>query len=134
MPRVYLGRLAREDGDIPRATAYLDTAIRLDTTNAVAFREMGQLQLYAQRPQLAVSFFRRAIERDQDDRVAQGWMACALSSAGNADLAERFYSRAGAGDWTACRRNPAAAGQLPPGGVVPPPAGLGGPPRQPLTP
>jgi hypothetical protein len=76
MARVYLGRLAREDGDIPRATAYLDTAIRLDTTNAVAFREMGQLQLYANRPQLAVSFFRRAIERDPTTAWRRGgWRA-----------------------------------------------------------
>jgi tetratricopeptide (TPR) repeat protein len=120
MPRVYLGRLAREDGDIPRATAYLDSAIRLDTANTVAFREMGQLQLYANRPTLAVSFFRRALERDQTDRVAQGWMGCALTRTGDLALAERFYARAGAGDWTGCRQQPGVGA----------PAGA----RQPLAP
>lgn len=118
MPRVYLARLARESGDVPRATAYLDTAIRLDTLNALAFREMGQLQLYANRPQLAVSFFRRAIERNGTDSVANGWMACALTSAGNTALAQRFYARAGAGEWTACQQAgafspPPAAGATP---------------------
>jgi tetratricopeptide (TPR) repeat protein len=136
MPRVYLGRLAREDGDIPRATAYLDSAIRLDTANTVAFREMGQLQLYANRPTLAVSFFRRALERDPADRVAQGWMGCALTRTGDAALAERFYARAGAGDWTGCRQQPGAvAGPGAPdgaGGYAPPPAAPGA--RQPLTP
>jgi tetratricopeptide (TPR) repeat protein len=137
-PRVYLARLAREDGDIPRATAYLDSAIRLDQTSAVAFREMGQLQLYANRPDLAVSFFRRAIERDESDRVALGWMACSLTRAGNAELAERFYQRAGTGEWTACRQAAPTLGA--PGGVPGAGAAPGSYPaavpaaRQPLTP
>ena len=122
MPRVYLARLARESGDLVRATAYLDTAIRIDTTNPVAFREMGQLQLQAERPQLAASFFRRAIERDPNDRVAQGWLACALTRVGNVEVAERFYARAGAGDWTACRQSAGSVGA--PNGFGPP----GGPP------
>jgi tetratricopeptide (TPR) repeat protein len=143
MARVYLGRLAREDGDILKATALLDTAIRLDTANAVAYREMGQLQLQANRPTLAVSFFRRALERNAEDRVAQGWMGCALTRSGDVQLAERFYGRAGDGDWTSCRQTAPGAvppGAVPPGGVPGAPAGAAGgsaaPPttRQPLTP
>jgi hypothetical protein len=140
-PRVYLARLAREDGDVARATALLDTAIRLDTTNAVAYREMGQLQLQANRPQLAVSFFRRALLWNGTDTVANGWMGCALARTGQAALAENFYSRAGPGDWTACRQGVPQAGV--PAAAAPGVAVPGGPgsyspvapgARQPLRP
>jgi hypothetical protein len=78
---------------------------------------MGQLQLAAGRPQLAVSFFKRAIERNGTDSVANGWMGCALTRLGNTALAENFYGRAGTGEWTACRQ-----AAVPPGGV---PVGAG---------
>jgi predicted negative regulator of RcsB-dependent stress response len=125
---VFLARLAREDGDLARAASELELAIRADTGSALAYREMGQLQLQAGRPDLAVRFLERSISRDQQDRVAQGWMACALSRQGNADLAQRFYQRAGSGDWDACRAAvPGAPGgvQGVPGGV---PGGLPGAP------
>jgi tetratricopeptide (TPR) repeat protein len=140
-PHVYLARLARRDGDVPRATAELTTALRLERTNAVALREMGMLQLQANQPQLAGRFLARAIASDASDSVAMGWMGCALTRQGNAALAANFYARAGQGEWTACQQSaPAGAG---PAGVaapgLPPGAPLGAPPgasgsRAPLGP
>jgi predicted Zn-dependent protease len=114
--RVFLARLAREDGDLTRATSELTRAIELDTTSALAFREMGQLQLQANRPDLAARFLERALRRDQTDRVALGWMGCAMARQGQGELAERFFQRAGQGDWSPCR--PAVYG--PPGAVAGP--------------
>lgn len=110
---VFLARLSREDGDLTRATSELTRAIELDTTSALAFREMGQLQLQANRPDLAARFLERALKRDPRDVVALGWMGCAMARQGQAELAERFFQRAGQGDWSPCR--PAAYG--PPGAV-----------------
>lgn len=135
LPHVWLARLAREDGDLPRATTELERAIRLEPTNAIAQREMGQLLLQGNRPDLAINFFKRAIEADNTDRVAQGWMACALTRQGNVQLARSFAERAGQGDWSGCvsaaptmpmmpgqmpgQMPPAAPGAYPPGAVPP---------------
>jgi hypothetical protein len=102
---------------------------------------MGQLQLQANRPQLAVSFFRRALLWNGTDTVANGWMGCALARTGQSALAESFYTRAGPGDWTACRQGVPQAGV--PAAVAPGVAVPGGPgsyspvapgARQPLRP
>lgn len=125
LPHVYLGRIARDAGDIQGATAELTTALRLEPGNALALREMGSLQLQANQLPLAVRFFTRALEVDPTDRVAMGWLGCALTRQGNALTAERFFTRAGAGDWTTCR-------QSAPSGVASPAAAPGT--RQPLAP
>lgn len=123
LPHVYLARLAREDGDMPRAYRELNAAIGLEPGSAVAQREMGQYLLQTNQPQLARNFLERAIRLDPEDRTAQGWMGCALVRLGNADVADRFFQRAGQGDWTACQQ---AAPAFPgPGGVVQPPAAAG---------
>jgi tetratricopeptide (TPR) repeat protein len=135
LPRVWLARLAREDGDFPRATTELERAIRAEPSSAVAQREMGQLQLQLNNPPLAQRFLARAVEADTADRVAQGWLACALARQRQVELARRFADRAGQGDWSGCvNALPAApipAGAYPPGayppgalppGAVPPPA------------
>jgi tetratricopeptide (TPR) repeat protein len=148
IPRVWLARLAREDGDLTRATTELQRAIQVEPTSAIALREMGQLLLQSNRPDLATNFLRRAIEADNGDRVAQGWMACALARQGNGQLARSFAQRAGQGDWSGCVNAapvlPTAPGQAPlpqgayapgtvPPGAVPPypayPAPQGGVPR-----
>ncbi|MGZ8378671.1 MAG: tetratricopeptide repeat protein [Gemmatirosa sp.] len=127
IPHVWLARLAREDGDLTRATTELQRAIQLEPTSAIALREMGQLLLQSNRPDLAVNFLRRAIEADNTDRVAQGWMACALARQGNAPLAQSFAQRAGQGDWSGCVAAPAmpmAPGQMP-GQMAPAPGAYG---------
>jgi tetratricopeptide (TPR) repeat protein len=138
-PRVYLARMAREDGDLTRANAELQRAVQADPRSALALREMGQLQLQNNQPVLASNFLRRAVELDNGDRVAMGWLACALARQGNGQLARNFGDRAGQGDWTGCVNAAqmayppgtlppgalppgAAPGQLPPG-VYPPPPG-----------
>lgn len=135
-PHVYLARLAREDGDIPRATSELQRAIQLEPSNALALREMGQLLLQGNQPDLATNFLKRAIEVDGADRVAQGWMACALARQGRSDVAGRFAERAGQGDWSACLTNATPAMVLPPGAPLPagalPPGGYRPPVGQPL--
>ena len=120
-PRVYLARIAREDGDLTRANAELQRAIQADPRSALALREMGQLQLQSNQPVLASNFLRRAVELDNGDRVAMGWLACALARQGNVQLARNFGDRAGQGDWTGCVTSaPQVAyppGALPPGAV-----------------
>lgn len=109
LPHVYLGRLAREDGDIAKATSELTTALQRDTGSVAALREMGTVQLVAGQPALAVRFFTRALERDGSDRLAAGGMACALMQQGNTAPADRFFARAGSGPWDSCRQTPPAA-------------------------
>jgi Tfp pilus assembly protein PilF len=121
LPHVYLGRMAREDGDLPRATTELTTALQREPRNAAAQREMGSVQLVGGRPDLAVSFFKRALEYDKTDRLASGGMACALMQQGNPSVADRFFARAGSGPWDACRTM--APGAPLPGGV----GGVGAP-------
>jgi tetratricopeptide (TPR) repeat protein len=124
IPRVWLARLAREDGDLTRATTELQRAIQVEPTSALALREMGQLLLQSNRPDLAINFLRRAIEADNTDRVAQGWMACALARQGNVQLSRSFAQRAGQGDWSGCVNAapmlPTAPGQMPPQGAYAP--------------
>jgi Tfp pilus assembly protein PilF len=130
--------MAREDGDVQRATTELTRALELEPKNPTAAREMGSVQLVSGRPDLAVRFFTRALEQDGSDRLAAGGMACALMQQGNTTAADRFFARAGSGSWDACRQivpgAPLPGGTLPgaPGavpGVVPggAPRGVGAP-------
>jgi hypothetical protein len=116
LPHVYLARMARQDGDLPRAFNELKTAVTLEPENALAQREMGQYLLQAGHPEQAVKWFERALRIDGTDKVANGWMGCALQRQGNTELASRFFQRAGQGDWTPCQQ----AAPTAPGGVVPP--------------
>jgi tetratricopeptide (TPR) repeat protein len=124
LPHIYLGRIARDDGDLARANQELRTAITLEPDNPLAQREMGQLLIQSNNPTLAVSFLKRAISANQGDRVAQGWMGCALVRQGRPDLAVSWFQRAGSGDWSACQQSLPVAGApgtvAPPGAVVPP--------------
>jgi tetratricopeptide (TPR) repeat protein len=116
LPHVYLARMARQDGDLPRAFNELKTAVTLEPQNALAQREMGQYLLQAGQPGQAVKWFERALRIDGTDKVANGWMGCAVQRQGNAELAARFFQRAGQGDWSACQQ---AGPSLPPGAVPP---------------
>lgn len=127
---VFLGRLARDEGDVTRAASELSEAIRLDTASALAYREMGQLQLQAERPDLAARFLTRAVERAPEDRTALGWLGCALARQGRPDLAQNFARRAGTGDWSACIATPGVPAGGPANGAYPPgaPGAAGYPP------
>jgi len=120
LPHVYLARMARQDGDLPRAFSELKTAVTLEPNSELAQREMGQYLLQAGHPEQAVKWFERALRIDGTDRVANGWMGCAVLRQGNAELASRFFQRAGQGDWSACQQTtPAAPPVTMPAGTMP---------------
>lgn len=118
-PLVFLGRMSREDGDLPRARRFLTTAVRIAPNSALATRELGSLMLADGQPELARRFYVRALELDPTDRVAQGFLGCALFRLGRFDEARRWTDRAGPGDWSRC-----IAPMLPPGAM---PNGMPGP-------
>ena len=117
-PLIYLGRIARETGDLARARRFLDRAVRLAPNSAIAQREMASTLLADGNPELARKFYVRALEIDPTDRLSQGFLACALHRLGRFDDAKRFVDRAGQGEWTQCLSTPVVP--MGPGGVVPP--------------
>ena len=119
-PHIYLGRIAREEGDLRSAQNELQMAVRLEPTNSVALREMGSYLLAVGNNELARKFYVRAIEANPSDRSAQGFLGCSLARLGRAAEAQTWLQRAGSGPWTACTAPPAqyapvapAAQQLP---------------------
>lgn len=103
-PLIYLGRMSREDGDLAPARSYLTDAVRLDPGSALAARELASVMLADKQPDLARRFYTRALELAPEDRLAQGFLGCALAQLGRMDEAQRWINRAGPGEWEACRR------------------------------
>jgi tetratricopeptide (TPR) repeat protein len=110
-PLVYLGRLSREDGDLARSRRFLTSAVRLAPGSAIAARELAGVMLAEGQPEIARRFYVRAIELDPTDRMAQGFLGCALARLQRVDEARRWIDRAGPGDWQRC---------LPPMPLLPP--------------
>jgi tetratricopeptide (TPR) repeat protein len=102
-PHIYLGRLAREEGNRAAASAELRRAVELEPNNPLAHRELAAYLLSTGQLELARSFYARAIELDPNDRVSLGFMACTLHRMGRTDLAARFFQRAGSGEWVQCQ-------------------------------
>jgi tetratricopeptide (TPR) repeat protein len=101
-PHVFLARLAREDGDVNTAKRELETAIRLESNNAVALREMGLILFSTGDYELARRFFVRAIQANPKDVASQGYLGCALARLNRIDEAAKFINRAGPGVWSSC--------------------------------
>ena len=101
-PHIYLGRMAREDGDRQTALRELQQAVTLEPRNATALREMGSYLLSIGDPTLASRFYVRAIEANPQDQTAMGYLACALVRLGRFEEAQRFLARAGQGPWSVC--------------------------------
>ncbi len=101
-PHIYLGRMAREDGDFNAASEQLRRAVELEPENYLAHREMGSYLFTRGRFDEASRFYQRAVERNPEDRIAMGYLACSLARAGRTDAALRFFDRAGPGDWSNC--------------------------------
>ena len=124
-PLIYLGRIAREDGDLARARRFLDRAVRLAPSSALAQREMASVMLTDGNPEVARRFYVRSLELDPTDRVSQGFLACALHRLGRFDDARRWVQRAGTGEWTSCLSSPVPPpmpnGMMPAGPVPLPP-------------
>ena len=102
LPHVYLGRIAREEGDYMTANRELTTAVRLEPNSALAQREMAALLLATGNPELARRFYVRAVQLDPNDRTAQGYLGCSLIRLGRLQEGQRFLARAGAGPWNNC--------------------------------
>ena len=102
-PHIFLGRLARVEGDFRTAQRELQTALRLDPRNATAMREMGGLMLTSGRLELARRFYGRALELAPGDRSTHGYLGCTLLKLGETAQGRRHLEQAGAGPWTACR-------------------------------
>ena len=117
-PHVYLGRIARESGNLGAASAELRRAVELEPDNPLAHRELAAYLLASGQLDLARVFYERAIRLDPNDLSAQGFMGCTLIRLGRADVAQRFLSRAGAGPWQQCATLPPT---VPPAGAVAPP-------------
>ncbi len=116
-PLIFLGRISREDGEIPRARRFLEAAVRLAPKSALASREMGSALLADGQPELARRFYVRALQNDPTDRAAQGFLSCALFRLQRYDESRRWSERAGPGDWSPCVTPPPlfSPGALPPG-------------------
>ena len=126
-PHVYLGRMAREEGDATTAVRELQTAIQLEPNNATAQREMGahllaqatgqmtsgNLPAALQSLNLARNFYVRAIQLNPEDKTAQGYLGCVLMRLGRAQDADKFWQRSGPGPWTQCQPLPTLAPQVP---------------------
>jgi len=124
LPHVYLARIAREQGEVETAQRELTEAIRLEPQNPLALREMGGLMLATNNPELARRFYVRALEANGTDRVAQGYLGCALVRLQRYDEGRRWLDRAGSGDWSTCTQQIPPV--LPSGGA----AMMQGPPAQ----
>ena len=126
-PHIYLGRMAREEGDATTAVRELQAAIQLEPENATAQREMGAHllaqatgQLNAgnlpgalQSLNLSRNFYVRAVQLNPQDKMAQGYLGCVLMRLGRVQEANNFMQRAGPGGWTSCQPLPTLAPQVP---------------------
>ena len=102
VPHLYLGRIAREEGDVGTARTELEKAIRLDTSSAAGYREMGALLLSRGNNEGARRFYVRALQRDPADASSGGYLGCSLIRLGRASEGARFIQRAGQGPWESC--------------------------------
>jgi tetratricopeptide (TPR) repeat protein len=126
-PHVYLGRMARDEGDAATAVRELQTAISLEPNNASAQREMGAHLLAQATGQLTAgnlpgalqslnlsrNFYVRAVQLNPADKSAQGYLGCVLMRLGRVQEANSFWQRAGPGPWTQCQPLPTLAPQVP---------------------
>ena len=118
MPHVYLSRMAREVGNMTIASQEAQTAVKLGPNNALALRELGLYLLSAGNYDLARRFLVRALQADTNDRMAMGYLGCAMIRLGRPSEAQVWINRAGPGDWSRCVATPNGAQPMP-GGPVP---------------
>src|SRR5256885_4504790 len=113
-PHVFLARLARDQGDLATARAELDTALRLESNNANALREMGLVLFASRQYDLARRFFVRAVQANPQDRASQGYLGCALMRLGRVQEGTRSINNAGNGTWTSCLQPVTPSSTAPP--------------------
>jgi tetratricopeptide (TPR) repeat protein len=128
IPHVYLSRMAREVGNMTIAGQEAQEAVKVGPDNAIALRELGLYLLSAGNYDLARRFLARAIEADNTDRMAMGYLGCTMIRLGRPTEAQVWLNRAGQGDWSRCAPapgqipgQPLPPGAQPPAGTVPRP-------------
>jgi tetratricopeptide (TPR) repeat protein/predicted Ser/Thr protein kinase len=102
VPHIYLGRMAREEGDSVTARRELEAAVQFAPDNPLAQREMASLYLWQKDYENARRLYSRTLHLDPGDRNAMGFLACTLRRMGKAEDADRFFARAGNGSWNVC--------------------------------
>ena len=122
LPHVFLSRMAREVNNLTLAGQEATLAVQAEPNNAIALREMGSYLLAAGNYDLSRRFYIRALNQAPEDRMAQGFLGCALIKLGRFDEGMRWMQRAGQGAWSNCA--PVQPGAMPPGTIPPtgPPA------------
>jgi tetratricopeptide (TPR) repeat protein len=116
MPHVYLARIARESGRLSTAQEEAVKGVSLGPTNAAALRELASVSFAQQNYDGARRFYIRALQADDSDRLAQGYLGCSLVRLGRLTEGTRWIQRAGNGPWSNCAPAP---GAQPQGGQVP---------------
>src|SRR5256885_5790648 len=99
MPAVYLSRMAREVGNMTIAGQEAQTAVKLAPDNAVALRELGLYLFSAGNYDLSRRFLVRAVQADTGDRMAMGYLGCAMIRLGPPTEGEGWVEPARAGGW-----------------------------------
>lgn len=102
MPHIWLGRVARDQGDFATAGREITRAVQLDPRNYQAHRELGSYFLTLRNYDAARRAFVRALELQPRDRTSMGYLGCSLIRLGRLDEGQRFLTRAGQGPWMAC--------------------------------
>ena len=110
MPHIWLGRVARDQGDFATAGRELSRAVQLDPRNYQGHRELGSYFLTLRNYEAARRSFVRALELQPRDRTSLGYLGCSLIRLGRVDEGQRFLVRAGQGAWMACAPQAPAPG------------------------
>lgn len=101
-PHIWLGRVARDQGDFATAGREISRAIQLEPRNFQAHRELGSYFLTQRNYDAARRAFVRALELQPNDRTSMGYLGCSLIRLGRVDEGQRFLARAGQGPWLSC--------------------------------
>ena len=94
--------MAREVGNMTLAAQEAQTAVKLAPDNAVALRELGLYLFSAGNYDLSRRFLVRAVQADTGDRMAMGYLGCAMIRLGRPTEGQVWLNRAGQGDWSRC--------------------------------
>ena len=114
MPHIWLGRVARDQGDYATAGREISRAVQLEPRNYQAHRELGSYFLTIRNYDAARRSFVRALELQPRDRTSMGYLGCSLIRLGRLDEGQRFLARAGQGPWMTCAPQSPMPMQRPP--------------------
>lgn len=102
VPHIWLGRVARDQGDFATAGREISRAVQLDPSNYQAHRELGSYFLTIRNYDAARRSFVRALQIQPRDRTSMGYLGCSLIRLGRLEEGQRFLARAGQGPWMSC--------------------------------